>query len=154
MKPLPSTSGTQSFAQSVIARKKAEQRERERDSFSLLKGASSLLKESERGREAEEKEMEQEGEPVGEGPMDPKEAAGKLNHEFDEEGGQRSLLHSLNNAIGSYQGSKKSVRTISCVRELSQVESALLSVPFKCNVTNQQVNVGHQETHYSDWHAN
>ena len=88
MKPLPSTSGTQSFAQSVIARKKAEQRERERDSFSLLKGASSLLKESERGRGAEE-EAEKEAEPVDEGPVDPKEAAGKLKLNDSDEGGQR-----------------------------------------------------------------
>ena len=90
MKPLPSTSGTQSFAQSVIARKKAEQRERERDSFSLLKGASSLLKESERGRGAEEEgEAEQDDEPVDEGPVDPKEAAGKLTLNDSDERGQR-----------------------------------------------------------------
>ena len=31
--------------------------------------------------------------------------------------------------------------------------SHLLSVPIKCDMTNQQVNVGNQETHKSDRHA-
>ena len=64
MKPLPSTSGTQSFAESVIARKKAEEMAR--------------MAEEETEKEKEpEKEVEPEQEPMDEGPMDPKEAAGK-----------------------------------------------------------------------------
>ena len=61
---VPSTSGTQSFAESVIARKKAEETARRAE-------------EEEEEKEAEpEKEAEQEQEPMDEGPMDPKEAAG------------------------------------------------------------------------------
>ena len=64
MKPLPSTSGTQSFAESVIARKKAEETARRAEG-------------EEEEKEAEpEKEAEKEQEPMDEGPMDPKEAAG------------------------------------------------------------------------------
>ena len=63
-KSLPSTSGTQSFAESVIARKKAEEMAR--------------MAEEETEKEKEpEKEVEPEQEPMDEGPMDPKEAAGK-----------------------------------------------------------------------------
>ena len=61
-KSLPSTSGTQSFAESVIARKKAEEMAR--------------MAEEETEKEPE-KEVEPEQEPMDEGPMDPKEAAGK-----------------------------------------------------------------------------
>ena len=66
MKPLPSTSGTQSFTESVIARKKAEEMARRAE------------EEEEKEKEPEpEKEVEPEQEPMDEGPMDPKEAAGE-----------------------------------------------------------------------------
>ena len=68
MKPLPSTSGTQSFTESVIARKKAEEMARRAEEE----------EEEEKEKEKEpEKEVEPEQEPMDEGPMDPKEAAGE-----------------------------------------------------------------------------
>ena len=63
-KSLPSTSGTQSFAESVIARKKAEEMARRAEE-----------EEDEVERETEKPEEQQEAAAMDEGPMDPREAA-------------------------------------------------------------------------------
>ena len=68
MKPLPSTSGTQSFAESVIARKKAE---------GMARMAEEETEKEKEPEKEPEKEVEPEQELMDEGPMDPKEAAGK-----------------------------------------------------------------------------